>query len=751
QAKIRPSSLEATLMALGIYADTGNFTYGGTTARDIQAAAWLVEQGAALDTVRRFLNIPLNSEQHQLFEKLLDNIEARRVAGFDIIICTAQTDKRVASMNSVVAVLQDVLDADALIILVQTPTHIQMIARSKVDAIHVGKLAETLSGGGHPRAAAATVYSEEKQNLSALTSTVWAYLSDNVQPAVRVADIMSFGDIRTVEAEATVSDIITRLRRLGHEGYPVIDDNQHVVGLLTLRDADKALEHGLKNATVREVMTSGAVYLHPNDPLSALEETMVATDWGQIPIVEQTDAKQLIGIVTRTDLIKHWAQKHPTSIAPLPQLNPQTITDILGADNHTLIAKIAEIASERNTTIYMVGGVVRDLLLKRPNYDIDFVVEGDGIAFATALQERFGGNIHPYPPFGTATWSFSDDACAQLGVDRNNIPEHIDFATARSELYTHPTALPTVYNSGIKLDLRRRDFTINALAVQLSPTNLRWQLVDFYGGMADLDERLIRVLHSLSFVDDPTRIMRAVRFSERLHFTIELRTAELIHTALPMLKRITGERLQNELTLILQEPAASRAISKLAALHVLEQIHPAFTLHADFTDVFSRLSDTYPTWTDNLTMLKWHILLAQLTPDVTQAIAEKLLFSTTNVRALTNSAKWVHKVGVLGDADAKTSAVVRALEGLSAETLLTIWLWHDDRTVREHLERYQDDWQHRKPTLDGNTLKEMGLRPGPHFRVILARLRDAHLDNEIASVETERTVLNKIIAEVMND
>ncbi|MEL6527061.1 MAG: hypothetical protein AAFQ07_15260, partial [Chloroflexota bacterium] len=282
-------------------------------------------------------------------------------------------------------------------------------------------------------------------------------------------------------------------------------------------------------------------------------------------------------------------------------------------------------------------------------------------------------------------------------------------------------------------------------------TNCQRELVDFYGGMADLDERLIRVLHSLSFVDDPTRIMRAVRFSERLHFTIEPRTAELIHTALPMLKRITGERLQNELTLILQEPAASRAISKLAALHVLQHIHPAFTLHADFTDVFSRFSEPYPTWTDNVTILKWHILLAQLSPDVTRAIAEKLLFSTTNVRALTNSAQWVHNIGVLGEADAKTSVIVRALEGLSAETLLTIWLWHEDTIVRGYLDRYQDDWQYRKPTLDGNTLKEMGLRPGPHFRVILARLRDAYLDEEIASVETERVVLNKIIAEVMND
>lgn len=753
QQKILPSSLHATLMALGIYADTGNFTYSGTTARDIKAAAWLVEQGAVLDTIQRFLNMPLNPEQQALFEQFMRNIETQRISGFDILICTVQIEERVRSMNSVVAVLQDVLDADALLTLAETPSHIQLIARSKEDAIHVGDLATHLGGGGHPRAAAATIHADDNQTFSDIKAQIVSYLRENVQPATRVADLMSRGEIQTVSVDDTVSDIITRLRRIGHEGYPVLDIAGRVVGLLTLRDADKALEHGLKQATVRELMKSGSITLSPSDPLSTLEETMVASDWGQIPIVETVEnSPQLVGIVTRTDLIKHWAQQHPTHITSPPRLSAQTIMDVIGEDNAALIHAIADHATQQNMPLYLVGGVVRDLLLGRQNFDIDFVVEGDAIAFAHSLQAQFGGHIHPYPPFGTATWSWDDEGVESISINIDNIPAHLDFATARSELYTHPTALPTVYNSGIKLDLRRRDFTINALAIQLAPIDKRWQIVDFYGGMSDLDERLIRVLHTLSFVDDPTRIMRAVRFSERLQFIIEPRTAELIQTALPMLKRITGERLQNELTLILQEKSASRAIHKLAALDVLTQIHPQFRLSLQFATVFTRLqSGDYPVWSQNLTMLRWHLLLAQLDPSATRAIAEKLLFSTSNIRALTATAQRVQEPHILTQPDAKPSAIVRFLEGVSDEGLLTLWLWHDDSTIRTHLERYQDDWRHRKPTLDGNTLKALGLSPGPHFRVILARLRDAYLDQALDTPEQERAVLETIISEEIND
>lgn len=746
ERKIELTSLEATLMALGIYADTGNFTYGGTTSRDIRAAAWLLEHGAVLDTVQRFLNNPLNQEQQTLLDQLMENIDSRSINGFDISLCTAHADKVINSISSVVTVLRDILDADALIVLVSMPEHVQLIARSTQDAIHVGELAKEFTGGGHPRASAAAIH---KANLEETRESVWRYLRDNVRPAVRIAHLMSFGEVQTVDASEKITDIIARIRRIAHEGYPVLDEGK-VVGLLTLNRADKALEHGLKQATVRDVMEEGKIALSPDDPVSLLEETMVESKWGQIPIID--DSHKLIGIVTRTDLIKHWAQTHPAKAITTPVIESEKAEKTLGQHNIKLIAQIATFAQSHKNYMYMVGGVARDLLLERSNFDIDFVIEGDAIEFAEALQAEFGGRVHPYPPFRTATWTLDEASAGKLGLSLDMIPDHLDFATARSELYEHPTALPTVYNSGIKLDLRRRDFTINTLAIQLSPQRFMWQILDFYGGLPDLDSRLIRVLHSLSFVDDPTRILRAVRFSERLQFTIEPRTTELIQTALPMLKRITGERLQNEIALILQEENAARAILKLEALSVLKNIHSDFQLIADVTPVFHQLkADNLPDWIEDSLLLRWHLLMAHVPHESVSEISQDLLIGQSKVNSFTLTATLVQDSVILRDKTALVSDIVKQLSPLSEDALMAIWLSLDDSFARERIEQYRTDWRHIKPTVDGNTLKDMGLKPGPAFRTILERLRNAWINGLIYNEELEKSYLKTIIDEVYDE
>ncbi|MCA9915600.1 MAG: CBS domain-containing protein, partial [Anaerolineae bacterium] len=510
EERIPLSSLESTLLALGIYADTGMLTYGGTTPRDLQAAAWLLDHGAVLDTVQRFLTEPLNNQQQNLFEILLKNAESRSIQGYEVTLASATQEEVIGGISTVTTALSNTLDSDAVFVLVQMPKNIQLVCRSREDAIDSGELARELGGGGHPRAAAAAIY---KGELSAIIAQIWDWSQQHIQPAVRVADLMSYG-VQTVSADEPIAEGIARLRRIGHEGYPVLDANR-VVGLLTLRDADKALEHGLKEATMRDVMLSGTVTLTPHDSVARLEEVMVASDWGQIPVVDERE--QLIGIVTRTDLIKHWAQKHPARAPETPHIELASAEQILGISNIALIETVSALAQKSGLPLYMVGGVVRDLLLERPNYDIDFVVEADAITFVESLAATYGGDVHSYRPFGTAKWLLDETAAEKLGVKLEQLPDHLDFATARSELYEHPTALPTVYNSGIKLDLRRRDFTINTLAVQLSPQGAMWRVLDFYGGLHDLERGMIRVLHSLSFVDDPTRIIRAVRFAQRLN------------------------------------------------------------------------------------------------------------------------------------------------------------------------------------------------------------------------------------------
>jgi tRNA nucleotidyltransferase (CCA-adding enzyme) len=735
------NSLEATLMALGIYADTGNFTYGGTTARDIYAAGWLLEQGAILDTVQRFLSSPLNEEQKALLERFMDKVETRRINGFTITICSSDADKQIDSINSVVAVLRDILDSDALFAVIAMPNVCQLICRSTEDAIDVGEVAKLFGGGGHSRASAAAIFKQEKADI---IRGIWDYLNSHIQAPTTVADLMSFG-AQTVEAHEKIADIIQRIRRIGHEGYPVLE-NGEVVGLLSLRDADKTLEHGLNTATVREVMLSGRISLRPEDSVARLEATMVESDWGQIPVVNGNH--KLIGIVTRTDLIKHWGRMYPDTMPDAPVLSAEKVELILGKANQSLIATLAAFAHAREISLYMVGGVVRDLLLERPNYDIDFVVEDDAIAFAEALKESYGGRIHPYPPFGTATWTIDEAVVERLGLALAEIPQHLDFATSRSELYEHPTALPTVFNSGIKLDLRRRDFTINTLAVQLSPRRAMWQILDFYGGIADLEAKLIRVLHSLSFVDDPTRILRAVRFAERLDFGIEPRTGELLASALPTLRRITGERLQNEISLLLKEKTAARGILKLETLGVLGAIHPAFHVSAQVETLFKRLATSYPAWEVDETLLRWHLLMVDMPSEVIPEIAQRLLISQQKAEDMQQSASLAQNPAILLDLNSKVSDLVELFMPLSQESLLALWLYWDKALIRERLENYVQKWQHVKPFTDGNALIKRGLKPSPVFGQILQRLRQAWLDGELSSQDEEEGLLAALIQEL---
>lgn len=738
------TTLEATVLALGIYADTGMLTYGSTTPRDIRAAAWLVEQGASLDTVRRFLVSPLDDTQQTLFETLLGNAQTRTLQGYPITVCCAVVDQTIDGINSITTRLLDILDPAALFVVVQMPKRTQLVCRSTDDAINVGELASDLGGGGHTRASAVAF---ECQPPESIAETVWAWLNDHVSPSVRLGDLMSYG-VQTAQANDLVRDIIPLIRRIGHEGYPVLDDGR-VVGLLTHRDADRVIEHGLNKATVRDIMQGGTFTLSPHDSVLALEQMMVESGWGQIPIVENNT---LIGIVTRTDLIKHWARTHPNLPPTQPSISTETLQETLGESTNQLIHAIATLAQENALSVSMVGGVVRDLFLRRANLDIDFVVEGDAIAFAKALCEAYGGEVASFVPFGTAKWSLGADTAQKMGIAQaDHLPRSVDFATARNEFYAHPTALPTVYSGSIKLDLGRRDFTINTLALQISPKKLFGRVLDYYGGIADLQHGVVRVLHSLSFVDDPTRILRAVRFAKRLNFSIETRTSELIQTALPMLARITGERVRNEINLLFREQMPENALRQLQTMGAITAIEPRFAIPERILTDFALIrSDKRPQWSQDTTALYWHVLMGYHAPDVLTSISQRLLVAQTTARTMQRVATLCRNT-TLSQADLKPSEVVRLLEGASLLVLTAVWILWDDAQVRARLTHYVEQWQHLHAHTNGHDLQALGLPPSAHYKRILETLRTAWLDGILQTESQEKTLLEGLLKEVRND
>jgi tRNA nucleotidyltransferase (CCA-adding enzyme) len=741
QRDIPLTSIEATLLMLGVYEDTGSLTYGTTTSRDIQAAAWLLDQRARLDIVRRFLAVPLNDEQRALYEALLAAAEIRKLEGYSIAICLAATDHHIPEISSVAHRLRDALEVSALFVLVQMPDYLQLIARSTEEFIDVGQIARLLGGGGHGRAAAGVIHDRETEEL---VDFLWRELAARVGTAARVADFMSYG-VRTVEASAVLKNVVQQLRRIGHEGFPVVE-NKKVVGLLSRRDLDRATEHGLVELTVRQIMNAGAVTVNPEDPIGLVEQKMRETGWGQVPVVDRND--RILGIITRTDLIRYWSQS---------QLRPHDSETILPGDQiertfgHAvtcLMQAIAAHAQNQQLKSYLVGGIVRDLLLNRPNLDMDIVIEGDAIEFAQGLRAKLGGELHKHYAFGTANWHPGQTAAAGLGVPPEQLPAHVDFATARYEFYEHPTALPTVYAGSIKLDLVRRDFTMNTLAIQLSPASDFGRVVDYYGGLRDLREGVIRVLHSLSFIDDPTRIIRAIRFASRLGFTIEQRTLDLMDTALPMLARVTGERVRNELEIILEEPEPEIPVRWLAERGVLKAIHPGFVVDEQTLIHLRNARTIEKPWrfqAQDMTELNWHILAAGVPQDQLASWAIRMLFSAKRTKSFQRMHHFWSNTKDVTVNNLRPSQIVDLCASLGETALLTIWLLTDQPSLRDAVKRHWTEWRLVRPAADGHRLRAMGIKPGPCYNVVLRRLRDAWLDGEIQSEAQEAGLLRKLL------
>ena len=741
---IAVNPVEATLLALGIYEDTGGLTYETTTARDLRSAAWLLGHGANLKQVNKYLNHPLTPEQERLYTQLANGSQPYQFHGHSVIIAAATISEPVEEISTLAHKLRDVYEPDGMFLLVQMGDQIQLVARSTSDAIDVGKLAAALGGGGHSRAAAALIHSDD---LHSIFETLVYLLQSQVRPAVTVGQIMSYGTPQTLSPEVTIAEAAERMRRYGFEGFPVVEGT-HIVGMLTRREIDRALHHGLGRHTVSRYMRAGEVYVTPNDSLDTLQKRMTQHEWGQVPVIDPASGA-LLGIVTRTDLIKQWAMAAPgrtESLAP-------RITASLPAALIALLREAGATATNLDFPLFAVGGFVRDLLLGEPLTDVDLVVEGDAIRLANTLAEKYGGAVRSHRRFGTAKWLLPTawPADSPMAVAMGNsqpsgtLPEALDFVTARTEFYEHPTALPTVERSSIKQDLHRRDFTINTLAVRMTPD--RWgELLDFYGGRKDLEEGIIRVLHSLSFVEDPTRILRAARFEQRFGFRIEPRTEQLIADALDLLDRVSGERIRHELELILVETEPERSLCRLNDLGVLARLHPDLTCDEWLRSRWTALRTLWQPDGHQAESLYLALLVCRLTPQAQDELCIRLRLRKEHVHLIGELRHLRDLLPRLAQAELRPSEIVALLDESSDDVLILLHVMAGEGVAQQHIDLYRAQLRQVQPLLDGNDLRRLGLAPGPLFRRVLAGLRAARLDGANLSADDERALARRLAA-----
>lgn len=734
--------LASTLLLMGIYEDTGSLTYANTSSRDVLAAAWLLDKGANLEIASRFLNHPLSEDQRELYERLIESAATHQFHGLSVMIACAAAEGMVDEISTLAHKIRDVFDPAGLFVLVALDSHVQLVARSTTDSLDVSKVAEHFGGGGHNRAAAALI---RDRKIEEIYEDLMGVLPEIVEPLKTVADVMSRGP-QLLQMETPIHEAGERMQRYGHEGYPVLDGSQ-IAGLLTRRAVDRALAHNMGKRPISEIMDSGEVYVFPIDSVQRLQQVMLESNWGQIPVLDP-GSRDVIGIVTRTDLIKTLGPEHSESE---PTLKVQ-LEQALPESHLSLLKLVAEEAEKNEVALYVVGGFVRDLLLGEESIDFDLVVEGDAIALADSLAQEYGGRVSSHRRFGTAKWVIDptdERFLHKLGLETNkasDLPANLDLVSARAEFYTHPSALPSVTQGSIKLDLHRRDFSINTLALRLDGPYYG-QLLDYWGGGRDLKEGRIRVLHSLSFIDDPTRMLRAVRLEQRLGFHIDPRTLELLLHATPLLSKVSGERIQSELNLILFESRLVEIMGRLRDLGLLESIHPALKWDDWLSIRFQEAVDFEPPTDWNLSAphdrQTWIYALWMYRSSEKEAwdVSIRLNFNLS-IRQVIMEANSVSCVLDRWPDQAKPSELVACLEEQQDGTLVTVWLAeHGNQNARDALERYFREWRDVQPITDGDTLRDVGLAPGPAYSTILKRLRAAWLDDEIHNSEQEQELL----------
>ncbi len=673
--------LEASVMLLGIHEDTGSLTYPGSTAFDAQAAAHLMAAGADIEVVNQFLTRALDPTQRKLLDELTDHLEVWDVNGQQVAVGWAEADDYVDSASVLTHYVVEDMGYRVAVGIVSMPGRTQVVARSRLAEVDVGAVMTRIGGGGHAQAASAAF---RDVSIDEARGKVRAALEAEVRTPLKAADIAS-RPVRSVGPEVTMRDAGELMATWGHGGLPVVHDGA-LVGLVTRKDVDKAIRHGLAHAPVKGFMTRDPVTVTPDLDLQALERLLARAGIGRVPVVEEGE---LIGIVTRKDLLRaehgddYLDRRLPRSRTESTARFLTSVESLLPADALISLKRLGSLAEERGIRAHIVGGFVRDMLLGRRNLDMDVVIEGDGVHFAEVAANEMGGRVKVHRRFGTAVLVLSRTL-------------HVDITSARTEYYTRPGALPTVERSSLRQDLFRRDFTLNAMAACINPECFG-SIADPFGGLRDLERGVLRVLHSLSFVEDPTRVLRAARFERRYGFALDAASEELASRAVDMgmLEEVSGARIREEMLDILDEDAPSSVLQRLADLGALDVILPDGVTS---TEALRRIALAESAYKSVASLFgrpprRRIVLVAALASAASRTDAERWLRHFRFGReygepALAAAARGDATLSILkGRGKMRDSRLYTLLESVPSETVVVMWAL-GDAIVRQRIERF---------------------------------------------------------------
>jgi len=742
--KITPE--EATIMALGIYEDTGSLTFASTTTRDFEAVSYLLKKGAHLEIIPTFISREMDSSQVQLLHDLLTSLRVHNIHGIPVATASATTDEYVGELALLVHKMMDMENLNALIVMVRMEERIILVGRSRLPELDVSQIAVQFGGGGHQTAASASI---RELTLIQVQERLMTLLNRMVGERVNAGSIMSSPamEIRDTDAIQAAAEMMTHFNI---NSIPVMDGDSLLVGIITRGVVERAILHGLGQSPIQEFMLTEFSTVTKGSSLEKVQEFIIEKRQRMLPVM---DGERILGVITRTDLLEamhddfrraqSFEETSPDEETPEGRVRnlKELLKEILDPRTLRILKTAGKVAEGSGDRAYFVGGLVRDVILRRQNLDVDLVVEGDAIAFARKLARRLKARTRAHRKFQTAVIILPDGF-------------KLDVASARAEYYSSPGEYPMVERGSIKLDLYRRDFSINALAVRLNPDSFG-QVVDYFNGLKDLKDRTIRILHNLSFVDDPTRIIRAVRFEQKFEFRIGKHTEHLMKGAIEggFLRQAQGPRVLNEIMIILSGDNPIQAFDRMEDLGILTSLHPSLAFTAKIRTIFQQVEKIH-SWFQLLFLdeepvvgqIYFNALMMMKSLDEREQILE--LFHLGDQQKKTYRARWDQisstMKGLARTDDKSPSWIARLLSGIEIEDLLAIMSLTKREETARAISIYLSRLRFIRRELSGQGLLDMGYPPGPVLGHIMQAVQDARVDGVVNSLAEEKNWVREI-------
>src|SRR6056297_352769 len=732
---IKLNRTEATLFALGISADTGNFMHLNTESEDLIAFAYLLDMGANKKVINEYLLETLDKKQKKVFELLIKNRKEIKIKDNKITYFVLKYPHYVSGLNNVVEKIKLLYQLSVVFILVEMEGKVIIIGRSSNENVDLEEIFSALGGGGHPGAGSVSL----KTDLEIAKNRLKTTIRDKIKGSIKVKEVMQeplkmSQDIKIIEAKKL-------MEKKDITGVLVVDQKDKVKGIFTTRDLRRLSDQEkLNRVPLKGYMTKKLIFIKPDDTIQRAQKKMVKHDIGRLPV--KNEAGKVIGIITRRIILNQYYEQKSTSqnqnryVSSLVKISPEKIEmedklSGLSPKSQKLFKKIGKIAQKIESRVFMVGGMVRDLLLNRERKDFDFVVEGNIEDLIREIAGNYGVDYSYNPKFKTGNMIIDDNY-------------ELDFAVARNELYTHPGALPKVKKADIFDDLLRRDFTINALAIALHPGEYGY-LYDFFKARIDIENKILKALHRFSFLDDPTRIIRGIRLAIQLDLNIEEETMALMQETIRLSRfsDVSFPRVYKELRLLFDHKPDEKFIRLLKKLHFLRLLYDDYQIPDNLKSKWERAEKHLAYFTkNNYNVEKWVIYFSFLFKDIPNSIIKSWALNQW-VKEIIFFDPLKYDITDIIDSSSQVD-LYNCLKKLSTEKLLLLMIEYDDEKLNENIFYYLEEISNLQTKINGNDLIDIGYQEGPIISYALKLIKRKVLKGKLKTKEEQLDYARRI-------